>query len=88
MPTVAPELVVEIVSPDDREKFSAAKREVYLAAGVRVVIEVDPSSKAFLSYGPGGDSFRTGLGESWEHPEFPGLQFVLDEIFAILSRSR
>lgn len=47
---VAPELVAEILSPDDRWSEVMAKIEEYLAAGVVVVWVVDPTLRHVLAY--------------------------------------
>jgi Uma2 family endonuclease len=42
---VAPELVVEVLSPDDRWSKALAKAAEYLSAGVEVVVVVDPKRR-------------------------------------------
>ncbi len=87
-PNVAPELVVEIISPDDKQKIRDAKRDVYLSAGVRVVLEVNPETRSFSTFGPDGEHFETRTNETWTHREFPGLELSLSEIFSVLRRKR
>jgi Uma2 family endonuclease len=47
---IPPELVAEILSPDDRWSEVMAKIEEYLAAGVIVVWVVDPALRKVLAY--------------------------------------
>jgi Uma2 family endonuclease len=44
LPPVAPEIVVEILSPDDRQKDIDEKRRVYFAWGVSLEIIADPDA--------------------------------------------
>lgn len=41
----APDLAIEVLSPDDRAREVKAKIEEYLAKGVRIVVVVDPSDQ-------------------------------------------
>ncbi len=47
---VAPELVVEIMSPDDRWSDVTKKLEEYFSIGVRLVWVVDPESESIYAY--------------------------------------
>ncbi|MCH8828559.1 MAG: Uma2 family endonuclease [Planctomycetes bacterium] len=49
-PTVSPELVFEVLSPDDRWPNVLAKVAEYLSAGVEVVVIVDPESESAHVY--------------------------------------
>lgn len=44
-PRTAPDIVIEITSPDDRPDRVEHKREIYLAAGVALVLIVDPEAR-------------------------------------------
>jgi Uma2 family endonuclease len=44
-PTIAPDIAVEVVSPDDRRCLLNEKIAIYLANGSRLVIVVDPQSR-------------------------------------------
>ena len=48
-PTVAPEVVVEVRSPDDRQPDIDEKVRVYLAAGTHVVFLVDPEKRKVVA---------------------------------------
>lgn len=47
---IAPELVFEVLSPDDRWPRMQAKVAEYLAAGVKIVCIADPASEAVTIY--------------------------------------
>lgn len=47
---VAPDLVIEVLSPDDRWPLSLAKVAEYLGAGVRVVLLLDPAAHTVHVY--------------------------------------
>lgn len=51
---LAPDLVVEVVSPGDRASEVAAKAEMWLDAGVRLVWVVDPQARLAAVHHPGG----------------------------------
>jgi Uma2 family endonuclease len=50
VPPVAPEIVVEILSPDDRRKDVAEKRRVYFAWGVLPELIADPKTRILDVY--------------------------------------
>jgi len=51
---LAPDLVVEVVSPSDRATEVASKAEMWLDAGVRLVWVVDPQARLAAVHHPGG----------------------------------
>jgi len=51
-PDVAPEIVIEVLSPDDRPKDVLAKLAEYLQVGVLVVCVVDPQRRCVTLYYP------------------------------------
>jgi Uma2 family endonuclease len=51
---LAPDLVVEVVSPSDRASEVAAKAAMWLDAGVRLVWVVDPQARLAAVHHPGG----------------------------------
>jgi len=51
--TGAPDLVIEVLSPDDRSGAVRAKTEQYLATGVPVVVIVDPEERTATTFRPG-----------------------------------
>jgi Uma2 family endonuclease len=50
IPRVAPDIVVEIRSPEDLQSDIDEKTRVYLAAGTRAVFLVDPAKKSVVAY--------------------------------------
>jgi Uma2 family endonuclease len=53
-PELAPDLVVEVVSPTDRASEVAEKAAMWLDAGVRLVWVVDPQARLAAVHHPGG----------------------------------
>ena len=51
---LAPDLVVEVVSPSDRASEVASNAEAWLDAGVRLVWVVDPQARLAAVHRPGG----------------------------------
>ena len=45
-PTIAPDIAVEVISPDDRRRLLDEKIAIYLANGSRLVIVVDPQTRS------------------------------------------
>ncbi|MGZ3507611.1 MAG: Uma2 family endonuclease [Vulcanimicrobiaceae bacterium] len=60
-PTVGPDVVVEVLSPDDRREYVEEKRRVYLACGAKAVIEADPEGESVTVHDLNGSrTFRRG----------------------------
>lgn len=80
-PPFAPDIAVEVRSPDDRERNIRRKTELYLTHGATLVLDVDPSMRTVLVT----DSVSEKLlqpGDVLEHRAFPGLRLSVDELFA------
>ena len=60
---VAPELVVEILSPENPHVPMADKVREYLAAGVKLVLVVDPFSTTIAAHRPDATARRFGIGD-------------------------
>ena len=60
---VAPELVVEILSPENAHVDMHQKVEEYLKAGVSLVMVVDPDSRTITAHRPGGVINRYAVGD-------------------------
>ena len=56
-----PDLVIEVLSPDDRPGEVRAKTEQYLATGVAVVVIVDPEERATMTFRPGSSPVALSL---------------------------
>jgi Uma2 family endonuclease len=84
IPTVAPFIAVEILSPDDRMTRMVPKIQEYLGIGVEYVWVVDPQEKNALCFtreAPGGslcDVLRT---------QDPRIEIPLSAVFDIAPRS-
>jgi Uma2 family endonuclease len=80
---VAPELVVEILSPDDRRGEVMEKLQEYLAMGVDLVWLVDPEERYVLAYrGSLFEVERFGEGDTLADKEIlPGFSLPVTEIF-------
>ncbi len=84
-PTLPPDIVVEVLSPDDKPKNVKCKREDFLAWGVTLVIIADPQTRTaeFFDQGGGYDKVdeRAAI---YMHAAFPDLRFPIQAIFAKL----
>lgn len=78
---LAPDLIAEVVSPHDRTRDVAAKVRTWLAAGVGVVLVVDPELATVQVHRPGRrpDSFSEGHVDL--HDVLPGFQLDLADVF-------
>jgi Uma2 family endonuclease len=79
---IVPDLVVEVLSPHDRPAEVEEKTEAWLAAGVAIVLIIDPQAKTMQDFRPDATSrlYREGLIEL--DPVIPGLRLDLDDLFA------
>ena len=80
VPTIAPELVVEIRSPRDEQKDIDEKRDVFLAWGVTLFIIVDPENRSLDAYDNRGRHV-TCAGDTYSSALFPDLVFPLRAMF-------
>jgi Uma2 family endonuclease len=79
-PSVAPDAVVEVQSPEDRSVDIEEKVRVYLAAGTDVVFLVDPELKIVIVRDDDGE--RTILESDFVEPRsLPGLRFAVRDLF-------
>ncbi|MBV8198045.1 MAG: Uma2 family endonuclease [Candidatus Eremiobacteraeota bacterium] len=87
VPPIAPDLAVEILSPDDRRADLDDKIGVYLRAGSALVIVVDPMKRVVELHDRSG---MTKIDESGAiaHDALPGFRYPVSELFAALQRSR
>jgi Uma2 family endonuclease len=86
LPPIAPDVAVEILSPDDRRIDIDSKIEVYLRAGSSLVVVVDPKRRVVELH----DRERTAqLDESGtiEHWALPGFVYPVRDLFAVLRRA-
>jgi len=79
-PAIAPDVVVEIRSPDDRQSDIDEKVRVYLAAGTRAIFLIDPATKSVkVVDGRGERDLSAGL---IEHDSLPGFSLDANTLFA------
>jgi hypothetical protein len=85
LPTVPPDLVAEVRSPNDRPGFREEKIRRYLAWGCPLVFDVDPASRTVVVHTQNG---RRRLVASDRFQEFavPWLAFDVHELFQRLDR--
>lgn len=83
-PELAPDLVVEVLSPSERMVDVAKKVEIYLATGVQVVWVVDPQRKIVRVHTSGRTArvLRASVGDILDGGEvLPGFALPLTDIF-------
>lgn len=85
IPALAPDVAVEILSPDDRRVDLEDKIDVYLKAGSSLVIVVDPKRRVVELH---DHKAATILHESdaIEHWALPGFHYLISELFSVLRR--
>lgn len=81
---IAPDVVVEVRSPEDLQSDIDEKVRVYLAAGTCVVFLVDPKTKTVLAFDPDGHTRAFGAGDMIVDRSMPGFTFAARELFDIL----
>ncbi len=81
IPTVAPNVVVEVLSPGQTMDDLAEKLRIYLAAGVELAIYVDPRRELAVLHDR-TESKAITRGETIVHPALPGFAIPLARIFA------
>ncbi len=79
---VAPDLVIEVVSPNDVASEIDVKAAEYLNAGVRLIWVVYPETRAVNIFRPGGQDSRLTEGETLSGEDIvPGFELPVAEIF-------
>ena len=78
IPTVAPFLAVEILSPEDRMVRMLPKIQEYLSIGVEYVWVIDPEEKAALSY---SRRHPEGAAVTTLRTENPDIEIPLESAF-------
>lgn len=78
----APDLVVEVLSPDDRRSMVNAKVSLWLAGGARQVWIVNPKTSTITVHRSPSDSITfSGSDELQADDMLPGFRISLDRIF-------
>jgi Uma2 family endonuclease len=84
-PSVPPEIVVEVLSPDDRQSDIDEKRRVYFAWGVMLELIADPEARTLDVYDAEGRHERVEAScELYAPAAFPDLRLPLREMYAKL----
>ena len=83
-PPLAPDIVVEILSPGDRSVDVEHKCAVYLAAGTSVVLIVDPLQRTMEAYESGTSPRRYDASGRYVSSSVAGLAIDLAAVFAKL----
>lgn len=79
----APDLAVEVMSPDDRVSEVIAKVDQWLAAGTMSVWIVDPPNKTIEIYRRDAQLLRYRAGDVLrDEPTLPGFELAINEVFA------
>jgi Uma2 family endonuclease len=87
LPALAPDVVVEILSPGDRERHIEHKIGVYLSAGSQLVIIVEPRDRTVRLHDRGGVRILRG-DDVIAHEALPGFTLALPRLFAAIDRPR
>ena len=78
----APDLAVEVVSPNDRYTEVAEKTAEYLAAGTRLVVVVDPRTRTITKHPAQGETTRLGEGDTLTLDDVvPGFECAAADLF-------
>ena len=79
-PTIAPDVAVEVRSPQDRQKDIDEKVRVYLACGASVIFLVDPLSRTVETRDARGRS-RKQADDVIKHDALPGFRLNIKTLF-------
>ena len=80
----APDLAVEVLSPGDSRRETAAKVSAWLSAGARVVWVADPRDASVTVHEPGRPARRLGASDVLDGaPLLPGFQLPVADLFAL-----
>ena len=78
----APDLAIEVASPDDSRRELAAKARGYLAAGARLVWMVWPKRKSIEVFRPGSPPQLLGLADTLDGGDvLPGFRLAVEVVF-------
>jgi Uma2 family endonuclease len=86
VPTIAPDLAVEILSPGDRKADVEAKCAVYLAAGVRTILLIDPDRRS-VEVRNTHEIVRFDAPVTLDVPGFAGLSIPFADLYAEFDES-
>lgn len=79
----APDLAVEVISPNDRYSEVRAKVDGYLASGTRMVILVDPQNREVSVFRPSGNRIELTENDVLDGGDVvPGWKLPVRDVFA------
>jgi Uma2 family endonuclease len=81
-PNIAPDVVVEILSPGDRAADVEDKMRVHLAAGSRVVFLVDPATQS-VTVCDGARRQKLERNSTLTHRALPGFRLAVKSLFKL-----
>jgi Uma2 family endonuclease len=87
VPHLAPDVVVEILSPDDRRPDVDDKIATYLTSGSALVIVVDPKTRTVELHDP-KQRAALRVGDAIAHDAVPGFTLSIDDLFSIIAPPR
>lgn len=80
---IAPDLVIEIVSPSESAQMVHEKVADYVRAGTRLLWVIYPTSQTVMEYGPEMDARRLTVEDDLEGGKVvPGFRYSLKHLFA------
>ncbi|MEX0819029.1 MAG: Uma2 family endonuclease, partial [Pirellulaceae bacterium] len=83
---IAPDLAIEVVSPNDLAVYIDGKIDEYLQAGVRLIWVVYPETKHVLIYRAGTTVQRLGVEDELSGEDvLPGFRLAISKIFPVAS---
>lgn len=85
VPPLAPDVAVEILSPDDRRADVEDKISAYLRAGSSLVVVVDPQRRVVELHDPHKVAILNERDEI-EHAALPGFSYSVSALFSVLRR--
>jgi Uma2 family endonuclease len=85
LPALAPDVVIEILSPDDRAQFVEHKIGVYLSAGSQLVIIVEPRDRTVRLHDRRGVRVLVD-DDVIEHGALPAFRLALGALFRAIDR--
>ncbi len=86
VPPFAPDIAVEVRSPDTASAERERKVAKYLACGALLVLDVDPDSRTITAYAAGSEPRHYAIDEQFEHTAVDWLRFDIAQAFSSLTR--
>ena len=88
IPTLAPDLVVEMLSESNTKAEMLRKRGEYFSSGVRLIWEIDPEPRMVTVYTPDGGVTMLDCSQTLDGADvLPGFSLTLSELFSKLEQA-